>query len=220
MINKILSFIPGYRTKKIWKMIIASLYYSFSLLGLTSGIGMFLILVSFPFFFFGIIDAIRYKAPKRLLITAISVVVMVLGVSIVPSPQIDSAPTPSPSPSATATDLPSATPEPTPTPTPKPTSTPTIAPTPEPTAAPTIAPAPDPTTVPVASTKTGASASSGDSNTQASSAASSSGATVYVGNTGTKYHRESCSTLKGKGHAISLEKALSEGREPCKRCKP
>ena len=133
MINKILSFIPGYRTKKIWKMIIASLYYAFSLLGLTSGIGMFLILVSFPFFFFGIIDAIRYKAPKRLLITAISVVVMVLGVSIVPSPQIDSAPTPSPSPSATATGLPSATPEPEPAPEPAPEPEPEPQPEPEPT---------------------------------------------------------------------------------------
>ena len=45
-------------------------------------------------------------------------------------------------------------------------------------------------------------------------------ATVYVGATGTKYHRQSCPTLKGKGHAISLEEAKNQGRTPCKVCKP
>ena len=49
---------------------------------------------------------------------------------------------------------------------------------------------------------------------------SSSSETVYIGNTGNKYHRASCSTLKGGGHAISLSEALKQGREPCKRCKP
>lgn len=44
--------------------------------------------------------------------------------------------------------------------------------------------------------------------------------TVWIGNTGTKYHRESCSTLKGNGHKITLKEAIAEGREPCKVCKP
>lgn len=44
--------------------------------------------------------------------------------------------------------------------------------------------------------------------------------TVWIGNTGTKYHRESCGTLKGKGHEITLKEAIAEGREPCKVCKP
>lgn len=43
---------------------------------------------------------------------------------------------------------------------------------------------------------------------------------VYIGDTGNKYHNASCSTLKGNGHAISLETALSQGRTACKRCKP
>ena len=43
---------------------------------------------------------------------------------------------------------------------------------------------------------------------------------VYIGATGTKYHRQSCSTLKGKGKAVTLNDALSQGKEPCKRCKP
>ena len=41
---------------------------------------------------------------------------------------------------------------------------------------------------------------------------------VWVGETGTKYHYEDCRTLKGKGHQITLEQALAEGREPCKVC--
>lgn len=42
--------------------------------------------------------------------------------------------------------------------------------------------------------------------------------TVWVGNTGNKYHKQSCRTLKGKGYAITLQQALSEGREACKVC--
>ena len=45
-----------------------------------------------------------------------------------------------------------------------------------------------------------------------------SGDTVYVGKTGKKYHDEDCSTLKGKGSAMSFEEAVGEGREPCKIC--
>lgn len=41
---------------------------------------------------------------------------------------------------------------------------------------------------------------------------------VWVGNTGNKYHYQSCRTLKGNGHQITLQQALSEGREACKVC--
>lgn len=41
---------------------------------------------------------------------------------------------------------------------------------------------------------------------------------VWVGNTGTKYHNEGCRTLKGNGHQITMEQALSEGRTACKVC--
>lgn len=47
---------------------------------------------------------------------------------------------------------------------------------------------------------------------------SSSSGYVWVGNTGNKYHKQSCGTLKGKGHKITLKEALAEGREPCKVC--
>ncbi|MCI8655402.1 MAG: hypothetical protein HFJ48_06010 [Clostridia bacterium] len=41
---------------------------------------------------------------------------------------------------------------------------------------------------------------------------------VWVGKTGNKYHRQSCRTLKGKGHQITLQQALKEGRQACKVC--
>lgn len=41
---------------------------------------------------------------------------------------------------------------------------------------------------------------------------------VWVGETGTKYHKKDCRTLKGKGLQITLKQALQEGREPCKVC--
>ncbi len=41
---------------------------------------------------------------------------------------------------------------------------------------------------------------------------------VWVGNTGTKYHKQSCRTLKGNGHQITLQQAQQENREKCKVC--
>lgn len=41
---------------------------------------------------------------------------------------------------------------------------------------------------------------------------------VWVGDTGTKYHIQSCRTLKGKGHQITKQQALAEGRQACKVC--
>lgn len=43
---------------------------------------------------------------------------------------------------------------------------------------------------------------------------------TWVGDTGTKYHRKTCRTLKGNGHQITMKRALSEGRTACKVCKP
>ena len=44
--------------------------------------------------------------------------------------------------------------------------------------------------------------------------------TVYIGKTGTKYHRQDCGTLKGNGTAITLDEAIAQGRTACKICKP
>lgn len=59
-----------------------------------------------------------------------------------------------------------------------------------------------------------------EKNQSKASSSSNSDRTVYIGNTGDKYHRASCSTLKGKGHAISLDDAIAQKREACRRCKP
>ena len=59
--------------------------------------------------------------------------------------------------------------------------------------------------------------SSGNSGTQSGSSVNQ-GKTVYVGETGTKYHYQGCRTLKNGGRAISLEAALAEGRTACKVC--
>lgn len=41
---------------------------------------------------------------------------------------------------------------------------------------------------------------------------------VWIGETGNKYHNQSCRTLKGNGHQITKKQALSEGRQACKIC--
>lgn len=68
--------------------------------------------------------------------------------------------------------------------------------------------------------KTTTNSSSSSSISNGSTSNDETSETVWVGNTGTKYHRQSCRTLKGKGHKITLKEALAEGREPCKVCKP
>lgn len=41
---------------------------------------------------------------------------------------------------------------------------------------------------------------------------------VYIGATGTKYHKATCRTLKGNGRAVSMQQAQSQGREACRVC--
>lgn len=47
---------------------------------------------------------------------------------------------------------------------------------------------------------------------------SSSSGYVWVGETGSKYHKQTCPTLKGNGHKITLKEAKAQGREACKVC--
>lgn len=44
------------------------------------------------------------------------------------------------------------------------------------------------------------------------------GITVYITDTGTKYHNEGCQYLSDSKHAISLEAAKAQGYTPCSRC--
>lgn len=43
---------------------------------------------------------------------------------------------------------------------------------------------------------------------------------VYITKTGSKYHREGCSSLRSSSIPISLSEAKQKGYEPCKICKP
>lgn len=45
------------------------------------------------------------------------------------------------------------------------------------------------------------------------------GTTVYITDSGTKYHREGCTYLKSST-AVSLRTAINRGYEPCSRCRP
>lgn len=44
--------------------------------------------------------------------------------------------------------------------------------------------------------------------------------TVYVTNTGSKYHRGSCSYLRQSKISISKKKAVAAGYGACSRCRP
>ncbi len=45
-------------------------------------------------------------------------------------------------------------------------------------------------------------------------------ATVYITDTGEKYHSSGCSSLRKSKHAISKSSAISQGYSPCSRCHP
>ena len=92
-------------------------------------------------------------------------------------------------------------------PTPAPTTTiqPTLAPTPIPTAVPEIE---VPQTVPVE-----------DVSESSISTDETDEITVYVTNSGKKYHRSGCQYLSSSKIPISLEDAESEGYEPCSKCR-
>ncbi len=46
------------------------------------------------------------------------------------------------------------------------------------------------------------------------------GSTVYLTKSGTKFHRDGCSSLSKSKIAIAYEDAVERGFEPCGRCKP
>ena len=86
-----------------------------------------------------------------------------------------------------------------------PTATPKITPTPKPTATPKPTPVPKPTATPVP---------------EQTIAPEPVEETVYITNTGEKYHRSGCRYLRKSKIAISLSNAKSRGYEPCKVCNP
>ena len=68
------------------------------------------------------------------------------------------------------------------------------------------------------SSTTSSDSSVSNSKTNSASSAEDNFQMVWVGETGNKYHVQNCRTLKGKGHQITLQQALSEGKQACKVC--
>lgn len=52
------------------------------------------------------------------------------------------------------------------------------------------------------------------------SKAKATGGTVYITNTGEKYHRSTCRSLRASKHAISKSSAIAQGYTACKVCRP
>lgn len=216
--KNILSYIPGYRTKKAWKMVIASIYYALSVVMLTARFDAFLFFAAAPFMIFGFIGFAHKKNINQLIIAIICLILMVVGLNIDTNTGKESESSPSPTITATATPTP--TPEPAATPTPTPEST--LMPTPVITEPPIVEEAP---VVEKSSTVEDQSVNANTGNSAANSEATYSSNNsgnntemVWVGDSGTKYHHENCRTLKGNKHQITLQQALNEGREPCKVC--
>jgi len=86
--QKILQYIPGFRSGTNWKNIIALLYYLFTLLMLRAGVGIFLFFLAAPFFVFSIINLIR-KKKSAAIVLLVSLVLMITGLAITPSPPDD-----------------------------------------------------------------------------------------------------------------------------------
>lgn len=96
----------------------------------------------------------------------------------------------------------------------KTTPNPTITATPS--SKPTPAITPSPTPEPVAEVP--ATAPIEDLPDNSSSVEKSEGTTVYVTNSGKKYHRAGCQYLSSSKISISLDDAESKGYKPCSRC--
>lgn len=67
--------------------------------------------------------------------------------------------------------------------------------------------------------KSGA-APQGQKETAANTHSDSASDTVYITDTGEKFHRENCSSLRDSRIAVSRQDAVNRGYEPCGRCRP
>ncbi len=78
-----LKYIPGFRSDKRWKKVIAVIYYLFSLLMLVAEIGLSLFLLGMPFLIFSIVDLFKSKKQNKPIKTAaIGLVISLLVTSV------------------------------------------------------------------------------------------------------------------------------------------
>ena len=78
--KNVLNYVPGFRSNKVWKKIIAIIYYLISLMFLTAGIGAFLVCISIPFLIFGIVGTLRNKDKLVKVILLGSIIIFGIGI--------------------------------------------------------------------------------------------------------------------------------------------
>lgn len=85
IMKNLLNYVPGFRTGRTWKKVVASIYYLFCLLISFAGIGAFLICASIPIILFSVIRLIRNKKERSrvlIIILAVSIFAFVGGVNL------------------------------------------------------------------------------------------------------------------------------------------
>ena len=80
----VLKYIPGFRSDKMWKKVIAIIYYLFCLLMLVAGIGPLLIMLSIPFILLAIIGLIKHRSITVVLTLVVAVMIFGVGVALNP----------------------------------------------------------------------------------------------------------------------------------------
>lgn len=83
--KNILSYIPGFRSNTKWKIVIALLYYAFSLIMLAAGVGAFLFFLAAPFAIFYTVKLFKIKSKLSAIIMTASIILMVAGIGISPN---------------------------------------------------------------------------------------------------------------------------------------
>ena len=81
----IFKYIPGFRTDKKWKKVIAIIYYIFCLFMLLAGVGAFLILASIPFIGFAILSLIKHRNKAVVLTLVAGIIMFSIGVKVQPT---------------------------------------------------------------------------------------------------------------------------------------
>jgi hypothetical protein len=84
--GNIVNYIPGFRSKTKWKMIVASIYYALSLISISQGIGNFLAMVAAPFVVFAFIDMIKRREKQAIATFAVAFVVFIIGATMIKQP--------------------------------------------------------------------------------------------------------------------------------------
>ena len=64
LMNNFLKYIPGFRSKTKWKMIVSAMYYLYCLGSITQGFVTFIALLAVPFLYFAIDDGIKSHKNK------------------------------------------------------------------------------------------------------------------------------------------------------------